>query len=343
MSKIFYFLLLSTWSLLITGYFVAKHITLSSNEVDRLEAIRLAEESKPSFVEREYTYLSDNAVDTATTVVSVYIQLSQSKHSINEYDSWCRNFLKSVTSAPLVMFVNEPAFARLRLLRRNLTTKFYLVNDTVSVLRAIEKHRRQNYTLNYFNKQNTIDPERYTHNTDLYILWNSKSFVLSQIAQLNPYKSSFFIYADAGSFRYNEFRDWPDTRFIAQELAPKLNDRILLGQMNYGTIQGTFFGGSDRAVLNFYENFFVIHDMWLTQGKFVGKDQTLMEVVAFDRFANTTLRLLTWDLNCNFNNHDWFWFQVMHAFLVFLAVKKYESETRLIRILYFFDSFWVES
>jgi hypothetical protein len=208
-------------------------------------------------------------------------------------------------------------------LRNNFTTKFYIVKDSWSILGAIEAERNKNYTHNYQTIQNSLDPEQYIHNQDLYSVWNSKPYILYRIAKLNPFNSTFFLFTDSGAFRERYFDNWPDTEFISQNLAPKLNNRILLGQINIresfseinAVIQGTFFGGSAQAVKQFYSNFFYVHDELFKRGKFVGKEQNIMDHVAFRNFNDTVIRLQTWNLSCTFEYEGWFFYQVIIHFL----------------------------
>jgi hypothetical protein len=288
-------------SCLVTIFFV-KYLQSSFENASKLHELE--------FVEREHTYLANFPTDSSTTVVSIYVELNVSKHSIQKFDSWSKNFAQSVVNSPLVIFTDAAAFNKLSLLRRNTTTKFYVIKNAWSILEAIEKQRRQNYSSNYLHRQINIDPESDKHNQNLYILWNAKSFILHRIAKLNPFKSKFFLYVDLGSFRSQVFENWPDTQFITRELMPKLNNRMLLGQMSTGTIQGGFFGGSRKTTKTFYEHFFAIHDHMIKRDLFIGKDQNIMNVLAFEQFNDTVVRLRTFGLNCVYNNEDWFWFQV---------------------------------
>jgi hypothetical protein len=296
--------------------------------------------SPEQLMENEVTIESPSATaqNWSTTVVSVYFELFKSKHSVKKYNTWLLNFVKSVTAAPLVMFVDEHSYAKLRPLRQNLLTKFYIVKNCWSILRAVEQERGLNYTNSYLRKQNSLDPEKSIHNPELYILWNTKSFVLSKVADLNPFNSTFFLYTDAGAFREKQLDNWPDTRFIEDQLAPRLRDRILLGQINRqgnirhvrALIQGGFYGGSRKAVSDFYSNFFSLHDEWLERGLFVGKDQNIMACIVFKSHNHTAVRLQTWHTKCNgFVKDEWFVYQVS---LNFFLIKKKSNNY----VIYFF-------
>jgi hypothetical protein len=162
-------------------------------------------------------------------------------------------------------------------------------------------------------QQNELDVEKRRHNSNLYAVWNLKSFICHKIAQENPFNSSFFIYTDAGAFRDIVLPGWPDQSFITNSIQKVLGDRVLFGQVaNFkvfnewrDVIEGGFFAGSSQALSDFYRNFFFIHDERFEQGLFVGKDQTIMNLLAFKYFNRTVVRLNAWSCGAN----PWFFYQ----------------------------------
>jgi hypothetical protein len=270
--------------------------------------------SKTFIFSQSETVLSpENLKQTEVTVVSTYIELDRSKHSVEKYDNWIKNFAVSVRS-PLAIVVNQRAYAKLKPLRENLTTIFYLVDDIWTVMKQNEIERNRSYVTNYLEKQHPMDPERGGHNPNLYGLWNLKSYIVHKVAESNPFGSSFFIYSDAGAWRHDKFpSDWPDTGFITNSLMKALNDRVLLGQVGRtgapDVIEGTFFAGSSKAVGDFYANFWRMHDKRYEAGMFVGKDQTIMNVVAFESAVDRCVRLQTFDIGCSFGYDVWFYYQ----------------------------------
>jgi hypothetical protein len=223
-------------------------------------------------------------------------------------------FATSVQAAPLAMIVDKKSFLRLKVLRSKYTTKFYIFKDAQTLLNEIERTRNQSYIEKYLTIQHNIDPEKSRHNPYLYMVWNSKPFITDKIAQENPFNSSYFFFTDTGAFRGRTFTNWPDTKFIANKLSLALNDRIMLGDIRgYGSLkdvraimQGTFFLGSGKAVRDFYDHFWEIHDKMFKQDLFAGKEQDLMERVAFQSFNTSVVRLQTW----NFPVDCWFYYQV---------------------------------
>jgi hypothetical protein len=135
--------------------------------------------------------------------------------------------------------------------------------------------------------------------------------------QYNPFNSDFFIYADAGSFRERVYPNWPNLNFI-EDIRAVLKDRILLSQIsnpinfNAGAhfIQGGFFAGSKVAAKNWAENFYAVHDERFDRGLFVGQEEPLFNIVAFERAKNSIVILRSYENQCI---HVWWFFQIYFA------------------------------
>jgi hypothetical protein len=204
--------------------------------------------------------------------------------------------------------------------------------------------RNKNYTYNYQNKQHKLDRENHIHNPNLYALWNLKSFISDKVARENPYGSSTFIYSDgnilslsflkllrfcyfiliAGAWRIRVYEDWPDVDFV-MNVSKLLQDKMLFGQLineadvlkgstfpDLDLIEGTFFMGSKNALKSFKEDFWKLHDQMFDEGKFVGKDQTLMNLYAFN-ISLKSVKLKIWKLSCNTTYNPWFFYQCYFA------------------------------
>lgn len=77
---------------------------------------------------------------------------------------------------------------------------------------------------------------------------------------------------------------------------------------------GTVKAGSKKAILNASLKFYKLHDKWLDQGRFVGKDQNLMNVLTFgSNTEKTIVRLKTTDLDCSKAYNVWFFYQTYFA------------------------------
>ena len=262
-----------------------------------------------------------------TTVISQYFKIDRGKHTDLEFQNWIKNFLISVKS-PLVLFTDNSSISKELLdLRKNLTTKIYIYSNHWEILKEIEQKRNKNYTLNYKQIQNTLDPEKSIHTPDLYVIWNIKSYITNKIAQENPFNSEIFIYTDSGAWRHEALLDWPNEFFI-KNVSNIIQEKILLGQISdadksvhiplVDCIQGTFFMGSKIGISNFEKYFWEIHDQRFDQGLFIGKDQTMMNIFAFkSNKSHLIKRLKASGTNCMKHIDIWFFYQY------YLASDKY--------------------
>jgi hypothetical protein len=230
--------------------------------------------------------------------------------------------LKSVEDAPLVIFTDNKSVDYINQERKNRSssTKIIIYESIWDVLKELGEKRGISYIDNYLNVQNSLDPEKKIHNPFLYAIWNLKCYLVKKVVVDNPFQSKFFIYTDAGAWRSWVIPKWPDNEFI-QALNQKLEDRILFGQMNnsfdtndyisYSSIiQGTFFAGSSKAMDIFFYKFWRIHDELFKKNQFIGKDQTIMKMIAFETSDQSVVRLKNWEPKCNTRYDPWFFYQL---------------------------------
>jgi hypothetical protein len=259
------------------------------------------------------------------TVVSTFFKMPNSKHSLEEYDIWMTNMLKSV-KAPLVAYVDQFSANKVNRIRQELGLKTTLViyNNVWDLLKELELERNVSYSYEYLTNQHGKDPEHKIHNPNMYAIYTLKAFINQKVVTLNPYGSRFFIYTDAGAWRLQEYPDWPDIT-VVKRLEAKLNDRVLFGQIHNETnftdltkdiIQGTFYAGSRTALNNYANKFYQVHDRRLSEGWFVGKAQNTMNLITFEdeeyRKRNI-VRLKTWNLNCSSRYDPWLFFQLFFS------------------------------
>ena len=260
--------------------------------------------------------------DAFTTVVSQYFALAKSKHSPGEYTEWILHMLESVVDAPLVIYTDHASLAFLSAHRRQRNgtqsaTMFIVYESIWEVMRELETERNMLYLHKYQASLPPLDPERSSHSPDLYAIWNAKTYMTAKVARLNPYRSEFFMYTDAGGWRERTIPQWPDNAFarnVSRVLGP---ERMLLGQVNslrsdvefsssHDYIQGAFFAGSAAALSAYEREFYALHDKWLLDGRFVGKDQRMMNELAFVTYAHGVVRLRLWHNECA---SPWFFYQ----------------------------------
>ena len=221
--------------------------------------------SSPAVLEREVIVLGDNE-PTHTTIVSAYFDFSNNgtkSHPNWQFLAWLGQFLRSC-EGPLVMFTDVRTASFIQESRLNSSYRtILLVYDSIwTLMHELEVKRNQSYRFNYEHVQLNLSlPE-------LYAIWNLKPYITQRVVDMNPYKSRFFIYNDAGAWRDWETREWPDNEFVKQVEA-KIGDRMLLGQLHeqhngyhcwHAVVEGGFFAGTAKAVAAFDKAYYDIHD-----------------------------------------------------------------------------------
>ena len=73
-------------------------------------------------------------------------------------------------------------------------------------------------------------------------------------------------------------------------------------------IEGGFFMGSFKAIRGFKEQFWNLHDQFLNEGKFIGKDQIIMNAYAVNS-STKSVKLQIWKRNCQASFDEWFFYQ----------------------------------
>ncbi|KAF8627780.1 hypothetical protein AX17_006145 [Amanita inopinata Kibby_2008] len=233
-------------------------------------------------------------------LVSALFPLAHAKHSQSEYAEWIKNFLGTVTTD--VYFFTPPELeatvraARPAHLPITINTTFYSP-FSVPPLRGLEP---------VYEKMHTKDRERFRHSPELYAVWNAKPYFVSEAVNNLPPDDiyDYVFWNDAGSFRErNYFRTWPDPSRIADvweegAASSGVSQSELLffpiagyphtrhkywtesmGPLDVEFSEGSFFGGSPRALSWWSRAFYAYHDHYLSLSYFIGKDQTIFNAL----------------------------------------------------------------
>ena len=73
--------------------------------------------------------------------------------------------------------------------------------------------------------------------------------------------------------------------------------------------KGGFFATTSKSIFLLYKEFYDLHDSWIDQGRFVGKDQNMMNHMTFETLTNQIVRLKAYGLKCSVEIDNWFFFQ----------------------------------
>jgi hypothetical protein len=93
------------------------------------------------------------------TVVTAFYQV-RSKHSINEYQEWIKNFCKIPCN--LVIYTDEQSENFIRLARKDHENTVVIVKDLYSYNMTTET------MMDFWRKMYEIDPEKHIHSPELY-------------------------------------------------------------------------------------------------------------------------------------------------------------------------------
>lgn len=259
------------------------------------------------------------------TIMTSMFRLHKSKHPIENYIKWSSTMFESIES-PLVAYVDQYWLKIIIKLcrKRNLTALIFVFKNIWNIMKDLEENRKTNYIENYIFNQLAKDPEKKIHSPELYAVWNLKLYLLNKTAHINPFKSHYFIYTDCGAWRARVFPNWPDIRF-ANEVGKRLRDRILMGQINQPDIknffidrdylEATFYFGSTKAIQNIAYKYYSIHDKLLEKNLFVGKDQNILNLLAYilHKNKNMIVKIKIENFNCSQFYNEWFFYQYYFA------------------------------
>ena len=246
------------------------------------------------------------------TVVTGYFTL-KSKHSIEEYVQWMENFLPKINNA-MVLFADPATERHVRHLRTGKPSVFCVFEDVWALPMFAS------YAKAYRTVQHEMDPEKDIHSPELYMVWNSKMFMMKTTARNNPFQSKYFFWVDSGAFRASHtLKQWPDLPQI-ESIFRGFEDRVLVGMVqnpsdeflnrpsgicnNDSLIQAGFFGAQRGPLLWYTDKFFETHEAMFSKGCFVGKEQNIMtQIVSAHRE-----RFLLLDAAKQYCGDMWFYF-----------------------------------
>ncbi|KAG8907587.1 hypothetical protein FRB99_003511 [Tulasnella sp. 403] len=241
---------------------------------------------------------------TPILLVSAFFPLPSSKHTDDEYAAWLRLYLSQV-STPMVVYTSRifsPIIGRLRgRLPIMIDTSFNSPFD-VPPMHGLEPI--------YSKQHDELDPEKSRHNPALYATWNAKAWLLQHAAErYGGNATKWFFWLDAGALRETHtFTHWPDLARVEEVFMegskvshkpvedlffipiwnPPDDSPFVHGwkqengpMVQYKMSEGSMFGGQLPAVKWWAATFYALHDRYLSDNKFVGKDQNIFNTIMF--------------------------------------------------------------
>merc|ERR1712151_959658 len=135
----------------------------------------------------------------------------------------------------------------------------------------------------FWLKVHEIDHESFRHNIDLYKIWNEKLILMSAAAEINPFESTQFLWADAGYFRHS-YVIKPKEAIVANDVTKNglHPSKVMFLQIwdpskdRPIVAAGNMYIGTRDAFFKFYDRYY--QTLWFLAKKriSVGSDQHVM-------------------------------------------------------------------
>ncbi|GJQ10015.1 hypothetical protein GpartN1_g1806.t1 [Galdieria partita] len=233
-----------------------------------------------------------------TTIVTSIFLLNKSKHSREDFKSWGAKLTDTVTS-PLVVFCDQQSISFLKDIWPQKKVKYIVLSNIWNFKLESFKTKYEDLWL--------LDPEKNIHSPEMYAVWNSKAAMVAFAKKNDFYNTKYFAWVDFGAWRDNtSFSNWPDNKAVDQLFKTYPSKHILVGLVTKPSeftcqsfhkqtlgdepayridfVEGGFFVVDRIGAELFADKFYSLHDFWLSQGYFVGKDQTLFNAIIDDTF-----------------------------------------------------------
>jgi hypothetical protein len=170
----------------------------------------------PPFEDTDIVRLSNEPLITSpNTVVTAYYRIP-SKFKPGTYNKWMKNML-SLQDA-MVIFTSRDLIPTITALRQHAVNRTIIIPLELNALPI-----GQLYSTEFWQDQLHRDPEERHHQSfELFWIWLSKSWCVTQAIRLNVFQSDLFVWSDIGCFR--------DTRYNFQTMIQH-RDQVPLHEM----------------------------------------------------------------------------------------------------------------
>ncbi|PBK68081.1 hypothetical protein ARMSODRAFT_888221 [Armillaria solidipes] len=221
-------------------------------------------------------------------LVSAFYPISTSNYRASEYRQWLSVFLGQVTTE--IYLFTSPGMEEIVWDLRG--SRPITVNTTYTSPFSIPPLRGR---VDKYVEMQGLDRRPGDHSAELYAMRNGKPFFVYEAMRNLSAEYDYAFWIDVGSWEtdYGNIA-WPDVMTTQEVLATgqEVRDRIFfpihalphttmkywgdqLGPIDNDFSQSSFFGGSLQALDWWQRMFYRYHDAYLSQGVFVGDDQTL--------------------------------------------------------------------
>ena len=221
------------------------------------------------------------------TLITAFYPI-RSKFPPAQYMRWAAEFLR--LKAPIVLYTT-PELAQTFADLRGKDAPLRIIPRPFEELTAWSQYSQQ------WRLHHEFDRERSIHTPELYAVWASKAFLVSETVAANPFNTTHFFWCDIGAFRSSLTPSHILETFPATQHFPQSADRILLCSVaplafptdlerrpdgivgDFGTrdrIVGGLWGGTGEACQRWKSAFEAQLIRYFAAGRFAGKDQSVM-------------------------------------------------------------------
>lgn len=213
------------------------------------------------------------------TIVSCYYRLKKSKHRLEEYTQWIRNFVMNLKDTNLVIFTSKHDYEYIHSIMNNKSIQYKVI------IREIEDFSiSQKYPL-IWNRQAEMDPTPSCgRGIECYKIWNSKFYFLKQAILYNPFHTDYFVWNDMGNVREDKIIPYLSTYPYSKKFSRDKIDIILLNDFRDNKIflqnevhfSGSMFGSHKDTLIELHDLFYHYFELYLKNGYFIGCDQQIL-------------------------------------------------------------------
>ena len=179
-----------------------------------------------------------------------------------------------------------------------------------------DEGRALNQTTQFWRQQWFHDPEARIHKGfHLYLTWNLKPYFLQEATRLNPFRSQYFFWIDAGYMRSID-QAYGDVRSMVPTLYRPAMHFLLVGDFGSAELRGepfrytvgqdrvagNMFGGHASTIQPWAQLYYQTFQTYINRGWFVGKDQNIFNTLCIEHpDACVLLKPHVW-----FGENPWF-------------------------------------
>ncbi|KAG7353698.1 hypothetical protein IV203_003053 [Nitzschia inconspicua] len=240
--------------------------------------------SEPPFEDSNVIKLQPDLIQSPNTVVTGYFRV-RSKYDAGKYNNWMSNML-SLQDA-MVIFTHADLVDQIKDMR-----KHALERTVVIPLALDELPIGTLYPASFWEDQLERDPEKNIHRSyQLFWIWLSKSWCVTQAIRLNPFQSDLFVWSDIGCFRNKKYNNKtmilhrenvPPTEILqmAHHLPNPPDEELFNDKYNHKTNfyhSGSQLAGYKDTWIQFHERFLETIDRFLEKNMIIVEDQAVLQ------------------------------------------------------------------